>query len=281
MKPLLAATLEKLEDVTFPKICSPKLDGIRCLVMNGVAYSRTLKPIPNKNVQSALKYYSNTDGEIIIGSPTNPLAFRNTTSIVMSDEKPLPVLQSGGWHLKYYVFDDFSDPNKPYKDRMGQNTIESVLIRNITELKAYEKKCVDAGYEGIMLRNPDSPYKFGRSTVREAGLLKFKRFHDDEAICTGYEQRKENNNVAVKGPTGSKKPTKQANIVLLDTIGALNMEYQGQPLSVGSGLDDAERARLWKIRDKLAGKIVKFKYQKTEGIPRFPVYLGIRDARDM
>lgn len=275
MKPLLAGTLKNLSDIRFPVIASPKLDGIRCLVINGVAYSRTLKPIPNKNVQALLKKHKDTDGELIIGKPTDPLAFRTTTSIVMAHEKDLPK------DFSYYIFDSFTNPDDPYTARMKKNTLESRFIETVEELEAYEEELVAAGYEGVMVRDPDGRYKFGRSTVREGILLKFKRFEDGEGVIVGYERRKENTNAKVAGPVGSKRSTHASGMVFHDTIGSLSLMFNGEPLSVGSGLDDAERARLWKIRKTLPGKLVKFKYQKAPGIPRFPIYLGIRDPRDV
>jgi len=50
MRAMLAAKAT-LESVKYPVYVSPKLDGIRCLVENGVCYSRKWKPLPNKQLQ--------------------------------------------------------------------------------------------------------------------------------------------------------------------------------------------------------------------------------------
>ena len=52
MKPMLAALCEDVTKLRYPVIASPKLDGIRALVIDGQLVSRTLKPIPNRYVQS-------------------------------------------------------------------------------------------------------------------------------------------------------------------------------------------------------------------------------------
>ena len=52
---------------------------------------------------------------------------------------------------------------------------------NNEELIDYEQGAVEDGYEGVMLRDPSAPYKYGRSTVRKGYLLKLKRFEDSEA----------------------------------------------------------------------------------------------------
>ena len=58
IKPLLACE-EPLDDVKFPVYVSTKLDGIRCLIIDGVAYSRSLKPI-RINTSSQLSVMKNT-----------------------------------------------------------------------------------------------------------------------------------------------------------------------------------------------------------------------------
>ena len=47
-----------------------------------------------------------------------------------------------------------------------------------------------------MVRTPDSPYKCGRSTEREAWLLKIKRFEDAEAVVLGTYEGMSNMNEA-------------------------------------------------------------------------------------
>jgi DNA ligase-1 len=46
-KPMLASDCGGIENVRFPVIASPKLDGVRALVIDGALMSRSLKPIPN------------------------------------------------------------------------------------------------------------------------------------------------------------------------------------------------------------------------------------------
>ncbi len=54
-KPMLADAIEPDKyPLRFPLFVSPKLDGVRCVVRDGVAYSRSLKPIPNQFVQFVL-----------------------------------------------------------------------------------------------------------------------------------------------------------------------------------------------------------------------------------
>jgi len=40
-KPMLAATIEDIHQIKFGVMASPKLDGIRCLIINNKAVSRS------------------------------------------------------------------------------------------------------------------------------------------------------------------------------------------------------------------------------------------------
>ena len=50
IKPLLA-TKAQYDKIRYPVLATPKLDGIRCLMVKGTAMSRSMKPIPNTFVQ--------------------------------------------------------------------------------------------------------------------------------------------------------------------------------------------------------------------------------------
>ena len=62
--------------------------------------------------------------------------------------------------------------------------IKLVKCREVYSLEAlleYEEEVLSQGYEGLIIRDAFSPYKFGRSTVSEQSLLRLKRFKDAEA----------------------------------------------------------------------------------------------------
>lgn len=72
MKPLLACNAPaNLNSLPYPLFASVKLDGIRCVIKDGVALSRTLKPIRNQYIQSLLgrPEFNGLDGELIVGDP--------------------------------------------------------------------------------------------------------------------------------------------------------------------------------------------------------------------
>ena len=86
--------------------------------------------------------------------------------------------------------------------------VEKILpveIRDAAQLAAYEEDCLAEGYEGVMIRTPDSPYKCGRSTEREGWLLKIKRFEDAEAVVLETYEGMSNHNEAQRDAFGRTK----------------------------------------------------------------------------
>jgi DNA ligase-1 len=142
------------------------------------------------------------------------------------------------------------------------------------------------GYEGVILRDPESFYKFGRSTVQEQALLKLKRFDDDEATVVGFEEQMHNDNAKGKDERGyAKRSTKKAGLKGAGTLGALVCESERftDVFNIGTGFDEATREFIWSHRNDLRGKLVRFKYQRvgTLDAPRCPVFKGWRDPKDM
>lgn len=287
-KPLLAATLENFEDIRFPVLASPKLDGIRALVLNGKLVSRTLKPIPNDYIREWLSkpLFEGLDGELVVGEPTDPMCYRNTVSGVMSKE--------GRPNYTYYVFDDFSFNNgfierfshlsdRIYKDK-HLKLVSHKLITDIEELIKYEEECVKQGFEGVMLRSLDGRYKHGRSTVKEGILLKVKRFMDTEMVIIDFEERMHNANEATTNALGrTERSSHKENMQGRGDLGALVVDYKGSILKVGSGFDDKTRKEIWDNKSKYLGAKVKVKFMDYGAyeVPRFPTFLGIRHEDDV
>jgi len=283
-KPMLASPVE-LKLIKYPVLCTPKYDGIRCVIRDGQAVSRTLKPIPNVHIRKLLEACpSGLDGELILPDAT----FNATTSAVMN--------RKGEPAIKFYVFDVVSE--KPYVERVAtlkDMKLPSVCIKVLpasikdeTELLAYEKECIEQNYEGIMIRSPTGPYKFGRSTARQNWLTKLKRFTDAEATIVGFEELEHNENEKTTDALGhSKRSQKKEGKVLAGVLGAFvvqdEVDGEKRQFKVATGMNDEERAKYWAERPALMGKLVKYKFQESGGkdLPRFPVFLGIRSEEDI
>lgn len=293
MKPLLAVEAN-LETLRYPCYVSPKLDGIRVLIIDGKAVTRNLKPIPNRHIRETLETHAvvlnNFDGEIVVGSPTAPDCFNKTSSAVMSFE--------GEPEFTYYVFDRVTEGS--YDERW----IDFLLSDDLPEFPNFvvfimQQKChshedlnrleeylVSQGFEGIMTRSPEGVYKFGRSTTKEQILLKIKRFSDAEAVIVGFDERLHNANKATTNALGhTERSSHKDNMVPMDTLGALIVKSEDfeETFKIGTGFDDETRKQIWDNREAYLGKLVKFKYQKAgvKDKPRFPVYLGVRYSFDL
>lgn len=302
-KPMLSGEAPTdLTTLRYPLAVSPKLDGFRAIVVDGVVLSRNLKPIRNAHVQNLFgrSEYEGYDGELIVGSPTSPTCFRDTSSGVTSF--------AGTPEAKFYVFDRVNMPGTVWRERIASvvedgNVIKvpHFIVPSSLELIDCENTFLDEGYEGLMIRGIESPYKQGRSTTREGWLLKLKRFADSEALVIGMEEKMHNANEATVNALGhTERSSHQANLVPLNTMGALVVKdlTTGVEFNIGTGFDDSDRDWWWNqittgipgtlnnggqvrtLRDQI---IVKYKYFAVgvKDKPRFPTYLGIRSTDDL
>ncbi|MEQ1697859.1 MAG: hypothetical protein ABL901_18660 [Hyphomicrobiaceae bacterium] len=290
-KPMLASPAP--ETIKFPVLASPKLDGIRCIIRDGVAFSRNLKPIPNAFIQKCLAGLPELDGELICGSPVGNDVWNRSNSGVMS--------RDGEPDFLFHVFDHVE--SGPFKDRLATARhlvadkftpgsrlimVPHIHIGTMDLLNTKEQQWIDDGFEGMMIRDPNGPYKFGRSTTKEGYLLKVKRFEDHEATVVGVVEQMRNENEATKDALGrTKRSTAKAGKVGKGTLGAFECEFQRvsnvdgissshTAFELGSGMNDAQRAEFWKTPP--IGALVTFKCQgfTPDGMPRFPIFKGIR-----
>lgn len=287
-KPMLAATAE-ISDIKYPVYASPKLDGIRGVVINGQLRSRSLKPVPNAHVTGLFskKEFSGLDGELILGKPTAKDVYRVTNAACSRHE--------GTPDVKFYVFDRFNinagfeirnEGLKVFKGDSNIVIVEQQLFENPEDLLDYETACLDLGFEGLILRSPYGLYKFGRSTLKQQGMMKLKRFIDSEAKILEVIEEMENQNESKTNELGrTSRSSHAANLVPKGRAGALrvvdirsNVEFK-----IGTGLNDEDKVFYWKKRKAVIGKIVKYKSFPigVKDAPRHPVYLGGREEWDL
>jgi ATP dependent DNA ligase domain. len=291
-RPMLAAKAELVDTrwtkLRFPALASPKLDGVRALVRGGVVLSRSLKPLPNKRLQLQFgrRELEGYDGEMIVGNPWSPTVYNDTVSEVMTIDGPCTA--------DFYVFDRHDMPfhygvrRSNIHPHTRVHVLEQTLLKSLDDLETYEAAQLDIGYEGVILRDPYSNYKYGRSTVNEGWLLKLKRFTDSEAEIIGMEELMHNANEAQVSELGlTKRQTLQENQVPMGTMGALLVRdiHTGVEFRIGTGFTAEQRAWFWKHQFRSDEKypVIKYKSFKIgeKDKPRHPVYLGLRDRRDM
>ena len=285
-KPLLAGKFNS-EKAKFPYAATPKIDGIRFLMVGGAALTRSFKPIRNEYLQKILSSNlpDGIDGELTSGS-----TFQECSSIMRIKGEP---------DFKVWIF-DFVNPKgevKPYKERMDElrkfenfnipsyEILFPTIVSNQEQIDHLMINNLNAGYEGLMLRDPNGIYKFGRSSVKENILLKVKEFMDDEAEIISFREKMINTNEGLKDNFGrTKRSSCQDGLKPSGTLGGFILRNsEGLEFSCGSGLNDALRDEIWKNKSKYLGKLVKYKFMSKgiKDLPRHPVFIGFRDETDL
>jgi len=283
LKPMLAATLEDIKSLRFPIYASYKLDGVRATIQNGLVLSRNLKPLPNMEVQGMFGHLESCDGEIVVGDANKAGVLQRTVSLVMSQK------MGETEEVKFWVFDILRS-KEGYEKRYEQvarrvegerwaRKLAQTVIESKEELEEFEVKAVNGGYEGVMVRAPNAPYKHGRSTTREGYLVKIKRWDIDEGEVVRCETLMHNANEATINELGrtvrsSKKEGKEE----VGMLGALVIKTnKGQTVNVGSGFTMSQRVEMWNTRGSLVGRKVRFKhfpYGEVDA-PRSPIFMEL------
>ena len=62
--------------------------------------------------------------------------------------------------------------------------IDHTPVQGIDEIMKQHDKAVSEGYEGLVIRDPEQPYKCG---ARDNRMLKVKEMTEDDFIVTGFE----------------------------------------------------------------------------------------------
>lgn len=300
--------------VTFPCIVQPKIDGCASYNRHGKLVGRSLKPHENKFTTAfwSVPELHGFCGEMTTGSdPTGNDLCRITSGDLRRHE--------GEPDIYWWIFDYCTDATRdlPYLDRMecanamfstlpdsSQTNlirfIPSITVFNMEELLALEQKYLDEGYEGIIIRDPKAPFKYGRCGKTFMGAWRVKRFIDAEAIVTSIEEGKTNQNEAKTNLLGrTERSTMQENMLPNGLVGNLQgkvlkdvldpqtqqvLLYAGQEITISPGkMPHDLRKFYFENQSEIVGKISKFKFfpKGHKDKPRFPVWLSIRSENDM
>lgn len=248
---MLAETYHVGDNLKYPIWGEPKLDGVRALVKKEnnewIFRSRegrihpALPHLKDKLESMVLPPNSRFDGELY----SHGRAFEEIVSMVKNKAHPERT------QLEYQIF-DITGTDLPYIKRreMIKEPLPGRLVYNADEVQVLFGEITAEGYEGLMLRDPESLYQ----SRRTRSLLKYKAWLDEDRIVTGV--------VAGEG-----REEKCALLVLDGT------------LTVRPAASFEERAR-WLAEPALViGRLYKFKYQALtkKGVPRFPVGIAFCD----
>lgn len=242
-------------------LMSEKLDGIRGIWEEGKFKTRQDNPIHTPSYFTYNFPSFKLDGELWIARAK----FDEVSALTRSDN-----LDSSLWKsVTYNVFDvpnaceefkltpcTLSNRLKVLERYLQQNPnpyikiIKQISIKDQEHLKEFYKDIIFNKGEGVVIRKDFAPYEKGRSK----NALKLKPYEDAECKVIAYTEG--------KGKFQGK-------------IGALLCQMPNdRVIKIGSGLKDKDRENPPKI-----GSIVTYKFNglTKNSLPRFPVFLHIRD----
>jgi len=302
-KPMLAASLlkpsDKHDDATilaamrklrYPVLATLKKDGIRAIKLGDLA-SRTIKKIPNLSI-SARSIVLPYGYDMELWNPELP--YDQIESIVMSANHIDSDL------IQFHVLDNFNFDSATYEQRLWQirkdmqchlncpfwNEMPSTC-NNANELMEMFLKFETQEGEGICFRTPMSPYKQGRSTLREQYLVKLARYIRSECTVIGFEEQMYNGNPDRRNALGKmNRSSAVANLTGKCTLGAFLVRYENGiegRVGTGVGLTDVRRAEIWAKREEWLGQriVIKHKPHGQKIKPRSPIWLGKRSEIDL
>lgn len=189
---MLADKYNPKKHTKFPYYSQPKLDGIRCLVSKDKMQSRQGKPIISApHIQEALvDFFQKFPDVVLDGELYNHELKDNFEKIVSLVRKTKPTaadLEESKRLVQYHVYDVIMDGE--YHSRLAfleEHIMDryNPMIQLVSTIPVYKAEAVapllarrlENGYEGQMLRVPDSLYEGKRSK----NLIKHKEFEDAE-----------------------------------------------------------------------------------------------------
>lgn len=311
-QPMLAATAPSFDKLKYPVCATGKVDGVRGMCRLGKLYSRTLKQFPNPHVNQMFadmveagldldgvegELITDTDGVLDPGAQDH-LASR-TSGVLMR--------QYGEPKLRWYLFDVQPTPDNgipmdaTFRERFMHlrrleesgllpdwcEVVQFAIARSPEQLAVIEMRYAAMHLEGMVLRRPDLPYKFGRATANEGGFSRVVGWTSCEARIVGGLEAVENTNERVTLDTGRKeRKTSVAGRKALGRLGAWQLEtLDGSEIrfGCGTGFTHEQGREFWENLPSYIGKIVRVR-SKAGGVktaPRQPVFDGFRDEIDM
>jgi DNA ligase-1 len=268
-KPMLAHDYNDYKDkIKYPVVTQPKLDGVRCIIdIDGMRSRNGKELISAPHIHEALKplfeKYPDLmfDGELY-AHKSDGVDFNKIISCVRKTKPTQDDIIESKQYIQYWIYDlpsQVGSFEERFKILCNLDLpdccviVSTEQVDNSNDLMAYYFDYIADGYEGQIIRVLDSEYENKRSK----SLLKHKTFHDAEFTILGVEEG--------KGKLQSK-------------VGTLMFEIDGKPFNAAVNGDHEYLEMLFK-RGNLIGKKATVKYFEltTDGVPRFPKVIAIRD----
>lgn len=234
---------------------SEKFDGVRAYWDGRQLRFRSGRQVPAPDWFIAGLPTEALDGELWLGRQR----FDELAAIVRRQ----PPVDAEWRQVRYLIFElpgaagDFTARSARIREIVSRTgtpwlaAVEQFHVADRAALMAAFEEVVRGGGEGLMLHRADAPYLTGRNAV----LLKLKPWRDAEATVIGHEPGRGR----FKG-----------------MLGALRVQMpDGKRFRLGGGFSAEVRRRPPPL-----GAVVSYRYQELSrrGIPRFPVFLRLRES---
>nr|DAR76214.1 MAG TPA: adenylation DNA ligase-like protein [Caudoviricetes sp.] len=157
------------------------------------------------------------------------------------------------------------DPYKLWQvDELQLQMVPQEKVSGYDNIMELHNKYVEEGWEGVVIRNPDKVYGFGKRTN---DMLKIKRYKDSEFLVTGYE-------LGLRGIED----------MVFICATSFGKSFKAKPM--GDKLTKEEYVNNFdsKYKDHIA--TVKYFYysngnDEVNGVPLQPCLIAFRDKKDM
>jgi DNA ligase-1 len=266
-----------LTALPYPLLASPKIDGVRCMVQNGILVSRHGKPFRNQGPQR--KFFSRPlegcDGELTLGRPFGDDVLHRTNGCLNSGQSEAyeRFMFEGEFHLfdlhvPVVEFDIRYARLHTQMDKLAGrdgdlHVVPQSKIRSVDHLLQYEVKQLARGYEGVMLRAcmTGRPYMEKRSTLKEFELVKLKRFEYGKARILAVHPLEHNTNTA-RTSTGRRSSSKSGMVKDELLMGSVSLEDVTGKFGFSVTLDSTELRSWpgWQTPKQWLNKLVVYKY---------------------
>lgn len=252
----------------FPCYVQPKLDGVRGVAVGNEIFSRNGNPFPTlEHIKRELG--ENTEGYVLDGELyTDDINFEKIVGLVKKEKKTEEEQKET---LKIYlnVFDyiDYNGlTNKERNENLDKffsnhnfkyiKRVKTEICEKEEDVDFFLNKYISEGYEGVILRNINGSYE---TDTRSKNLQKLKKFIDKEYTIVDY----------TCPPSG-----KEEGCVIWICKTEKGKKFRVKPLG-----SFEERKKNFKDGKKFIGKILTVKFQEltSDGVPRFPFGIAVRD----
>lgn len=264
----------------FPCMIEPKRDGMRVLALisgdtaDEVEFlSRGGRPVDTMRHVAEVLVRLYPPGTMLDGEASSGASFEESLSGVKRgsahEEKPVTYTLFDRMTIEEFrlrrcgvpfierrrlLVMGFADNPHVSSEHVKLSTCETVL--SMDEAKEFHDDCVEAGFEGAMLKHPGGTYDFKRTT----SWIKMKEFDTADLKITGYKEGR-----------GKYK----------GMLGAVTVRYKDKECSVGTGISDAQRKALWRVREQLIDTVVEVRFMRAtkKGKTREPRIVKFRSFK--